>query len=139
MDMDDSLRQATDYLMDMWLDDPEATISLTEIRAQLEEAGSASRDHDLDAVMDRLVAVFEGCDGLEVSAGQVLITARQRSRLRKLFQDLDAIVDANATPDDALHQQMRRTTSHALAARRISVLDQLDEELASQRSKTGRV
>ncbi len=137
--MSDALREATHYLMDRWLDDSEAKISFTEIRAHLEENGSASRDERLDAEIERLMMiVLNRCDGIEVGTREVRVKGGQPSQLRKLFQNLDDIVDGMARPHHPLLPETRPTTSHDLTTGRTSVLDELDAELAFQRSKPAR-
>jgi len=132
------LRDVTDYVMDRWLEDRHARISLAEIRRHLEESASAPRDKHLDAEMESLIAVFKRCDGIDVDATEVRVMKSHHSLLRKLFQTMDAVVDEIATSDARPPSGGRRAVPAEPATSRTSVLDQLDEELASQRSKLGR-
>lgn len=133
-----SLRTGSNYIMDRWLDDSRARISVAEIRAHLEQSASPLGKQHLEAEMERLITVLNGCDGIEVSHREVMVKANHHSRLRKLFQNLDDIVDGITTPERPLVSEISRLTPHEAPPGRTSVLDELDQDLASQRSKPGR-
>jgi len=135
--MSERLYEATHYLMDRWLDDSQAKINLAEIRQHLVKSASFSRDEHLDAEMDSLITVLQRCDGLEVDAREVSVKDTHSSLLRKLFQTIDGIVDAMSPPSYPPRSDGGRAARAQGPTRQSSVLDQLDEELASQRWKRG--